>query len=458
MSDAPRRVRLPLSDASFQRARALPGGLVVVTDARGGFEVRGAVGALGGARRSDPAETFAVRRKAFLREGPSRHVLVLCERAPTARVMPEEVARAALARAFEGPSRHLQIELAGEDPLDAWALVCLVVELARRRARASGKRLVVTLATDLAAMTSARCAWLVERGVMLRVPFDGDEALHEAQRGVTGAAPFAVVSGWIGEYHRLAAARGVDATRAYLNAVLTLSRHAAGCDPRALVEACLRAGLRYVVVRPVEPFALAPEAYRSAVCAAEDFVDLRWRFIEAAAARTLGGELLVEKGLALTLERVLDGALDRSRVACGDGLATVAFTAEGDVHTCAEAARFEGTAGRLRVGSVKADGRAALVRHEALRVTQAASHLDGLPGCADCAYNPYCAVCAVHNVAVEGRLAMAVRGTAWCDVAMGGFDRLFAWIGAEAARVEALHAAWTRAREAVEGHYGAFEG
>lgn len=432
------RARLPLLPGSFVRARALPDGAVVVTDAEGRFELRSAAGAPGAAPRPDPAATFAARRRSFMQEGVSRHVMLLRD---ASRAMDEGTARRALDRVFEGPARHLHVDLEGDDPLDAWDAARVLVDESRRRARAQGRRLTLGLATSLAAMSHERLAWLFERGVMLRVPFDA-----EAPRGVAA-------------FHAHAASRGVDATRAYLNATLTLSRDAAGVDPRALVDALVGAGVRYVRVRPVEPFGLAPELYRARALPARDFAALYDRVVDEVLARNLAGELLVEMRLALALERILDRspAPDRPRVACGSGAPMLAYAADGSVHTCAAAALHEGASGRLRLGHVETDAARSLVRHESLRATQAAGHLDALPGCDDCAYNPYCGACAVHSLATRGRLAGPMPGTDWCVAAMGLFDRVFGELASgDGARIEAVHAMWGAARAQVEGYYGAF--
>lgn len=455
------RARLPLLTSSFVRTRALPGSAHVTTDAEGRFQLHVDAHPRHDAPRPSPAATFTARRNTFLREGPTRHVLLLhareAGRAPV--VMREATARQALDRIFEGPPRDLRIDLEGDDPLDAWDVLRVVVSSARHRARSTKRRLSLGLSTSLAAMSAARCDWLLDHGVMLRVPFDAEASLHEAQRVVTGAAPFEVASRWITHLHARSSARGVDPTGAYLNATLTLSRHAADIPPRALVDACLRAGLRYVRVSPVDPVGLTPEAYRAQALPARDFIAIYDGFVAEALARTLADHLLVEMRFAGALERVLASPppADQPRVACRTGAPTLAFATDGSVYTCDAATRLGDASDRFRLGHVATDRLPSLVRHEALRAVQAASHLDALPGCADCAYNPYCGVCPMHGLATRGAIAGPMHDTDWCTLALGLYDRVFTALASpEAAHTEAAYARWMDARAAVQAHYESF--
>ena len=75
-----------------------------------------------------------------------------------------------------------------------------------------------------------------------------------------------------------------------------------------------------------------------------------------------------------------------------------------------------------------------LMGHETVRALAIASNLDAQPDCVNCAYNPYCGVCPVHNHKTQGSIFGRMRESTLCAVHKGIQDYLFERIGAERAR------------------------
>ena len=185
-------------------------------------------------------------------------------------------------------------------------------------------------AIDLSTMTSDACDALVASGDAITVSFDPLPDVHEANRALTGAAPYDVTARWIREIHARFAARGVDPELAYVNAVSTVTRATIAAGPRAVVDAARAFGLVYLELEPRDDD--YPAFYREAIR----------RVVEINAE----GALLVDKRLALHLEvlvelargRRLPTAFSASCAACayerfcGTNLVEE-YTAQGDVAT-----------------------------------------------------------------------------------------------------------------------------
>src|SRR5258708_3911295 len=87
------------------------------------------------------------------------------------------------------------------------------------------------------------------------------------------------------------------------------------------------------------------------------------------------------------------------------------------------------------------------VGDETVRAMAAASCLDSVPGCSDCAYNPYCGVCPIYNYVEQGDLFGKMPGSDWCKVSMGICDHLFGRLAREGEPLRKLLERWTPATD-----------
>jgi sulfatase maturation enzyme AslB (radical SAM superfamily) len=89
--------------------------------------------------------------------------------------------------------------------------------------------------------------------------------------------------------------------------------------------------------------------------------------------------------------------------------------------------------------------------HQTVRSMAIASNLDAQPDCVNCAYNPYCGVCPVHNYKTQGSLFGRMRDSAWCAVHKGIQDYLFEKIAAAEPAVMDAFSKWIIVRD--RSHY-----
>jgi radical SAM protein with 4Fe4S-binding SPASM domain len=88
-----------------------------------------------------------------------------------------------------------------------------------------------------------------------------------------------------------------------------------------------------------------------------------------------------------------------------------------------------------------------LMGHETVRALAIASNLDAQPDCVNCAYNPYCGVCPVHNHKTQGSIFGRMRESTLCAVHKGIQDYLFEKIGENDPQVMETFRRWTTVRE-----------
>ena len=97
----------------------------------------------------------------------------------------------------------------------------------------------------------------------------------------------------------------------------------------------------------------------------------------------------------------------------------------------------------FRLGKVGEDEYLDLVSHPTVRALAAASCLEGLPSCTDCAYNCYCGVCPIYNYVRQGDLYGQMPANERCRVAKGTMDLLFSHLDAGGDEMRALLTRWT---------------
>ncbi len=476
-------------DVAFARFRRVPGsGQVIVTNDAGAFHllpepefdrmIHGRLdpasphllrlGDLGFLRSQPKIDVLADRlrsRRQYLMQGPSLHVVILtlrcdqvCTYCHASRAsldargldMDEPTARAVVDRIFESSSPSITIEFQGGEPLANWPILQLVVEYATKKNETAGKALMFSLVSNLGLMTDEKAAWLLDRGVMICTSFDGPREVHEANRHLAGGSSYDVAKRWIGELNARYAARGLDTGLAYVNALLTVTR-ATLPHPRAVVDEYVALGLKAVNLRPLNPFGFARKTWETIGYTADEYLAFYEQALDYILELNARGVEILEKKLSLYLQKIFtdtDPNYMELRSPCGAGIGQVAWSYDGTAYTCDEG-RMVGRMGDdlFAIGHAMKHSHKEIVGHETVRAMAAASTLDAVPGCSDCAYAPYCGVCPIYNYVEQGDLFGKTPSSDWCRVSMGICDLLFARLSREGDALRKLLERWAQEKD-----------
>jgi His-Xaa-Ser system radical SAM maturase HxsB len=296
-------------------------------------------------------------------------------------------------------------------------------------------------------MTDEKCDWLLDNKVMICTSFDGPRDVHENNRHLARASSYDEVTRWIQAFNARYAARGEDTGLAYVNALMTVTSATLKHDPREVVDEYRRIGLKAIHLRPLNPFGFAKKTWERIGYTADEYLDWYRRALDYVIELNRGGERMLEKKLGLYLEKIFtdtDPNYMELRSPCGAGTGQMAYNHDGRVYTCDEG-RMIGKMGDpifeigdVTTGSAHHD----YVGHETVRAMAAASYLDSVPGCSDCAYNPYCGVCPIYNYVEQGDLFGKMPGSDWCKISMGVIDYLFGRLAREGDALKDLLLKW----------------
>lgn len=114
------------------------------------------------------------------------------------------------------------------------------------------------------------------------------------------------------------------------------------------------------------------------------------------------------------------------RSPCGAAVGQMAYYYDGNIYTCDEGRMLaEMGKSEFKLGNVDYSNYDDLVDNDVCKITCQASVLEGLPGCSECVYMPYCGVCPVVNYAMEENIYSREINNYKCNIYKGMLDTIF---------------------------------
>jgi uncharacterized protein len=346
-------------------------------------------------------------------------------------------------------SPSITIEFQGGEPLVNFAAVQRVIEAAKAKNQAIGKRLEFTMVTNLALMDEEKLGYLLANHVQICTSIDGPEKLHNAQRKLpTGDAHQRAVR-WIKEINHRYEAMGLDPTLYHVEALLTTTRETLPLW-KEVVDTYVGLGCRALFLRPIDPFGFAERTRLRVEYPRSQYMEFYRRAVDYMIELNKQGVEILERYAAIFLTKILGGEdpnfLDL-RSPAGTGIGQMAVNYDGKVFTCDEGRMLhEMGDDTFLLGHVDTHRYRELVGHETVRAAVIASNLDGQPDCTNCAYNPYCGTVPANNHKTAGSLFGRMRESAICAVHKGIQDYLFEKLATADAETRAILERWTTHR------------
>lgn len=220
--------------------------------------------------------------------------------------------------------------------------------------------------------------------------------------------------------------------------------------PREIVDEYVRLGFDGIFLRPVSPFGFAVRSGTDRRYRVDEFL----AFYGTALARVIevnrSGTAFVEFYAQLLLRKILTpfatGYVDLQSPA-GAGISAVAYNYDGDVYASDEARMLAEMGDRtFRLGNVHRDTYEEIFGGELLRSVVANSCVESLPGCAECAFAPYCGADPVFHWATQGDPVGHRPTSAFCARNMGILKHLFDLFRSGDPFVERLFTSWATYR------------
>lgn len=335
-------------------------------------------------------------------------------------VMDIKTGRKSVEIAMQSPSPNLTFEFQGGEPLLNFDLIIEMINYSKELNKSCNKNIEYTIVTNLISLTEDKLQALIDNNVSICTSLDGCEIVHDHNRKLrSGGGTYQLV--------KKAIKRVRDAGK-QVGAIETTTRFSLAY-PEEIVDEYVAAGLSGIFLRPMTPLGFAKSYWKDVGYTAEEFIEFYKKAFLHILQINKRGVCFPELHATYFLRKILHGDADNYmelRSPCGAGIGQMSYYYNGNVYTCDEG-RMMGESGddTFLLGNVHVNTYDEMVGKKTCRVTCAASVIESLPNCCDCAYNPYCGVCPVVSYSNENDIFSREPFDYRCKIYKGILDLLF---------------------------------
>jgi His-Xaa-Ser system radical SAM maturase HxsB len=360
--------------------------------------------------------------------------------------MSEEVATAAVAMMLQAPSEHLTLELQGGEPLLAMDRIKYIVSIARSGAAHAGKELDIVITSNLAYLSEEILEYCKNNQIKLSTSLDGPEFIHNRNRPRPG-----------GDSHKLAI-DGIRRARRVLGedrvAALMTTTQLSLEHPKEIIDEYVRQSFHSIFLRPISPYGFAVKSNHRTGYEMDAFLQFYKAGLDYILELNRGGYNMTEVYTKILLQKILTpdgtGYVDLQSPA-GAGLNVLVYNYDGGVYATDESRMLaEMRDETFRLGSVSTHSRAQLFTSPAfIRLLEAACN-QSLPGCSDCAFQPYCGADPIYHHATQGDMIGRRATSGFCQRNMTVIEHLISLLRNGSNDVQDILWAWATDRSLNE--------
>lgn len=399
-------------------------------------------------------------RKAFLRGGPSLHIFVVtlscdhscpyCQVSRAVEVadrftMSDENAVHAVNRLFDSPSRHLTVEFQGGEPLLAFSKIKRIVELIEARNILEKREIRFVIASTGHLLNPEILEFMKTHKILFSTSLDGPEWLHNTNR------PKRTKDSFRRSVDAIAMARGYLGDSAV--AALTTITRASLSAPREIVDTYVELGFPSIFLRPLSPYGFAVKSRSKIGYSIDEFMQFYSNALQYIIDLNLRGVHIEESYTALLLKLILTPFSHNYvdlRSPSGAGLGALVYNYDGLVYVSDEARMLAEMNDQSFCAGHVSTPYNDLLQSEAMRAVLSAGVAESLPGCAECAFLPFCGADPIHAYASQ-RDPIGHRPTSnFCSKQTFLFETIFELLERRDPKIYSVLLAWARGKTATE--------
>lgn len=332
-------------------------------------------------------------------------------------MMSEVTAKKAVDIALQSPEDELNFEFQGGEPLINFSVIKFIVEYSEENAGYHHIR--YSLVSNLILLTDEIVAFIRAHDISVSTSIDGNSLIHNSNRHfINGKGSFSKVKEGIQKLRDAGIEAGAIETTT--NTALPYAKE--------VVDAYQDLGFHSIFIRPLTPLGRAKRIWDQIGYTTDEFLRFYKAAIKEITRLNRSGYLIIENQLRIFLDRIFGRYVNymELRSPCGGGFGQVAYYADGNIFTCDEGRMlFEMGDPAFYIGNVNDHTFKEIVKTPVCKTVCASSILETIPGCSECAYQPYCGTCPVVNYSLCGDvIEKAPRGYK-CRLNKGILDIIF---------------------------------
>ncbi len=328
--------------------------------------------------------------------------------------MTEEIARKAVDIMLTVPAPSITMEFQGGEPLIRFDLVRDMIEYAIER-NAGRKHISFVICTNLTLLTDEHLEFFRRHQVGISTSFDGPVTIHDVNRPLVGQSAYNAV---LRNIRRARDALGKEAV-----SVLMTTTKRSLAHWKEIIDEYVHLELGAIFIRDLNPYGFAAKSKISLGYSVQEFIDFYKKTLDYIIELNLQGYGVPEAYASILLRKIMTpyptGFVDLQSPT-GIGFASVIYNHNGKVYASDES-RMLGEMGddTFCLGNVLTDSYADLFYGETMQMVAAAGCNEALPGCSDCAYQPYCGADPVRHYTTQGDLFGHRPTSQFCEKNMG---------------------------------------
>jgi len=334
--------------------------------------------------------------------------------------MSEATATKSLDLVFQSPSPGIKIEFQGGEPLLNFPLIKFVVAEAKKRNETAQRDLAFVIATNLAVLTDEHLEFARKHDILISTSLDGPAELHNRNRPREGRDSYERATDGI---RRARAALGFHR----VGALMTTTAASLG-RTKDIIDEYVRMDFGGIFLRPLSPygFAIKTKFYQS--YDQRRWLEFYFEGLDYIIDLNRRGLDFIEHYAAMVLKKMLTPGqtsyVDLMSPA-GIGIGALVYNYDGTVYVSDESRMLAEMGDEtFALGNVHDNNFSELMLSEKLLEPLEKSFAASVPGCAWCAFEPYCGADPVFHHATQGDFVGKKPLSAFCTRNMAVFRGL----------------------------------
>ena len=351
-----------------------------------------------------------------------------------------ETAEKALKLMMRVPAKDLTLEFQGGEPLLAFETIKYTVGRARELAAQHDKNLEIVICTNLAFADREVLSYCRDECIKLSTSLDGPAFLHNANRPRPGNNSYEVTIEGIQRAREIVGTQNVAA-------VMTTTRKSLDY-PIEIVDEYLKQDFRSIFLRPISPYGFAVKSRHRTGYEMARFLEFYKKALAYILDLNRRGVNIQEVYAKIILSKILTpyptGYVDLQSPS-GSGTGVLVYNYNGAVYASDESRMLaEMDDETFQLGNVLTDDYRAILNGPPMQRLLSASCNESLPGCADCALQPYCGADPVFHHATQGDLFGHRPTSGFCFKNMEIITHLFRLIAEQDRDLLRIFFSWIR--------------
>ncbi|WP_230457410.1 His-Xaa-Ser system radical SAM maturase HxsB [Legionella pneumophila] len=312
--------------------------------------------------------------------------------------MTRETADRGIEFAFRSPSMTLKFEFQGGESLLNFDLIKYIVLKVKERNQFENRELQFVIATNLAFIDEEKLRFCNEHSILISTSLDGPEDLHNKNRPRPGKNSYQLTIDGIKKVREHLGFHNVSA--------LMTTTKASLLRVKDIIDEYLRLGFNSIFLRPLSPygFAIRTKSYKK--YDTDEWLKFYFEGLNYIIQLNKNGYYFSEQYASIILNKMFTptepGYVDLQSPA-GIGISAIVFNYNGDVYASDEARMLaEMNDFTFKLGNLQENTYEQIIGSERLLDVLEQTMTESVPGCSECAYQPFCGTDPVFHHATQG--------------------------------------------------------